>query len=97
MMVGAPDEAMMLQVSEISDMPDIINDLDPDFVYDSSEQQELMANAGASRVECSRMRPSTKDGRKDHINSNCVRMVWPPRDQMTFQLVLLRASSSLVH
>lgn len=46
MMVGAPDEAMMLQVSQIDDLPEIINDLDQDFAYDSREQLEFIANAG---------------------------------------------------
>lgn len=45
MMVGAPDEAMMLEVSQIDDLPEIINDLDQDFSYDSKEQLEFIANA----------------------------------------------------
>ena len=46
MMIGAPDEAMMLQVSEIDDMPEVINDLDQDFAYDDEMTAALIANAG---------------------------------------------------
>jgi hypothetical protein len=46
MMVGAPDEAMMMQASQIDDMPEIINDLDQDWQYDPS--CEFAASAGAS-------------------------------------------------
>jgi hypothetical protein len=40
MMIGAPDEFMMLEASQIDDMPEVINDLDQDFVYDPRKADE---------------------------------------------------------
>lgn len=55
MMIGAPDEAMMLQASQIDDMPEIINDLDQDWQYDPS--CEFAASAGASLPAPPALRP----------------------------------------
>jgi ubiquitin-like domain-containing CTD phosphatase 1 len=45
MMIGAPDEFMMLQASQIDDMPEVIQDLDPDYVYDPRSSNELIAHS----------------------------------------------------
>lgn len=43
MMVGCPDEKVLLDASEISDLPEVVNDLDWDF--DPSEADAAQANA----------------------------------------------------
>lgn len=45
MMIGAPDEAMMLNRDDIDDMPEVINDLDQDFQYDDDATAAIIANA----------------------------------------------------